>query len=176
MIDLHSIPAEGLRLEGRVDRVDLEGGSALREMDWKLFLLPSPPDLFVEVKGKGTWEGNCASCNEPIDRPLSVEAQFLGSKDSELVARGSHALGSQDLDVVFLPEDDLDEADLVREQFELAAPMRPLCKGDCKGLCPTCGKNWNKGPCTCNPDLAKPPSALARALAGLKLEFPEDPK
>lgn len=176
MIDLHSLPPEGVNLEGHLERLELEGRTALRDMGWKLFLLPSNADVFVDVKGQGQWEGNCASCNEPIDRPLAFQSQFLGSKDADLVARGSHTLGSQDLDVVFFPEAQLDETDLVREQFELAAPMRPLCKDDCKGLCPTCGKNWNKGPCTCNPDLAKPPSALARALAGLKLDLPTDPK
>jgi uncharacterized protein len=173
VIDLRRLPTEGLRLEGTTERLDLEGGAALRDLDWAIFLMPSDKDLFVEVKGKGTWEGACARCNEPIDRPLRLESQFLGSADKELVERGSHALGSQDLDVVFLPETVLDEAVLVREQFELQAPMSPLCKEDCQGLCPQCGKNWNKGKCTCSPEAAKPPSALARALAGLKLDLPK---
>ena len=83
-------------------------------------------------------------------------------------------MATQDLDVVFLPEVTLDEAELVREQFELQAPMHPLCVDDCKGLCPQCGKNWNKGPCQCSPDARQVPSALNRALtkalAGIKLD------
>lgn len=173
MIELHRLPPEGLRLQGATARLDLEGGAALRDLDWSIFVLPSDRDLFVEVKGRGTWEGACARCNEPIDRELRLESQFLGSQDRELVERGSHTLGSQDLDVVFLPEPELDEAQLVREQFELQAPMHPLCKEDCQGLCPQCGKNWNKGKCSCNPEAAKPQSALARALAGLKLDLPK---
>ena len=65
-------------------------------------------------------------------------------------------------------------AELVREQFELQSPMHPLCLDDCKGLCPSCGKNWNKGPCQCRPESEKAPSALnqalAKALAGIKLD------
>lgn len=174
MIDLHKLPPEGLRLNGAVDRLPLEGDAALRDLSWALFALPSGQDIFLEVKGKAVWEGACSRCLAPLDRPLAVSSQFLGSKDPDLVGRGSHTLGSQDLDVVFLPEDTLEEAEVVREQFELQAPMHPLCAEDCKGLCPNCGKNWNKGPCQCRPEADRAPSALSRALskalAGIKLD------
>ncbi|HEX9009406.1 MAG TPA: DUF177 domain-containing protein [Holophagaceae bacterium] len=174
MIDLHKLPPEGLRLNGAVDRLPLEGDAALRELEWALFALPSGQDIFLEVKGKAVWEGTCSRCLSPLDRPLVVSSQFLGSKDPDLVGRGSHTLGSQDLDVVFLPEDALEESEVVREQFELQTPMHPLCAEDCKGLCPACGKNWNKGPCQCRPEADRAPSALSRALskalAGIKLD------
>jgi uncharacterized protein len=100
-----------------------------------------------------------------------VESQFLGSKDPDLVVRGAHSLGSQDLDVVFFPETILDETVMVKEQFQLQAPMHPLCQEACLGLCPQCGKNLNKGRCACRPELRKEPSALAKALVGLKLNL-----
>jgi uncharacterized protein len=174
VIDLYNLPPEGVRLNGTTAGLALEGGVSLRDLVWSVFALPSNRDVFLEVKGQAVWEGTCSRCLAPLDRPLMVESQFLGSKDADLVGRGSHTLGSQDLDVVFLPEDSLDEAELVREQFELQAPMHPLCADDCKGLCPTCGKNWNKGPCQCRPEADKTPSALnqalAKALAGIKLD------
>lgn len=174
MIDLHKLPPEGLRLNGTTEHVEMEGGVVLRDLTWSVFALASSGDVFLEVKGQAVWQGTCSRCLAPLDRSLAVESQFLGSKDPDLVGRGSHTLGSQDLDVVFLPEDTLDEAELVREQFELQAPMHPLCVDDCKGLCPNCGKNWNKGPCTCQPEAGQAPSALnralAKALAGIKLD------
>lgn len=174
MIDLYHLPPEGLRLSGTTERLALEGDVSLRDLAWSVFALASDGDVFLEVKGQALWQGACSRCLAPLDRPLLVESQFLGSKDPDLVGRGSHTLGSQDLDVVFLPEDSLDEAELVREQFELQAPMHPLCADDCKGLCPVCGKNWNKGPCHCRPEADRAPSALnralAKALAGIKLD------
>lgn len=174
MIDLYHLPPEGLRLNGTTDQLALEGDASLRDLAWSVFALASDGDVFLEVKGQALWQGTCSRCLAPLDRPLAVESQFLGSKDADLVGRGSHQLGSQDLDVVFLPEDNLDEAELVREQFELQAPMHPLCVEDCKGLCPSCGKNWNKGPCHCRPEVDQAPSALNRALtkalAGIKLD------
>jgi len=174
VINLYNLPPEGLRLNGTTESVALEGDVRLRDLAWSVFALQSDGDVFLEVKGHAVWQGACSRCLVPLDRPLAVESQFLGSKDADLVGRGSHTLGSQDLDVVFLPEDTLDETELVREQFELQAPMHPLCVEDCKGLCPSCGKNWNKGPCQCRPESERAPSALnkalVKALAGIKLD------
>lgn len=171
MIDLAKLGPEGLRLEGREAVLPLEGQDALHDLTWGLFVLPSDQDVFLEIRGEARWDCACSRCLEPFQQDLKVFAQFLGSKDTELVARGTHALGSQDLDVVFLPETMVDELGLVKEQFLLHMPMHPLCKDECQGLCPRCGKNWNKGRCHCIPDTQKEPSALAKALSGLKLDL-----
>jgi uncharacterized protein len=171
MIDLSQLPAEGLRLDGELATLAIGDGSGLRAVSWQLLLMPAGADFFMEVKGDAIWEGVCSRCLEPLDLPLRVASQFLGSKDPDLVVRGAHSLGTQDLDVVFFPEPLLDEQSLVREQFQLQAPMHPLCREACEGLCPQCGKNWNKGRCTCRQELLKEPSALAKALVGLKLNL-----
>jgi uncharacterized protein len=171
MIELSRLPAEGLRLEGLAPLLPLDRGEALRDAAWTLRVLPSKADFYLEVKGQAAWEGTCSRCLEPFELSIHVDSRFLGSKDPELVVRGAHTLGSQDLDVVFLPETLLDEEALVREQFQLQVPMHAVCKDDCLGLCPQCGKNWNKGRCNCRPELLKAPSALAKALSGLKLNL-----
>ncbi len=43
----------------------------------------------------------------------------------------------------------LDLASLLWEEFSLALPDKPLCRSDCKGLCPSCGRNLNLGTCGC---------------------------
>jgi uncharacterized protein len=55
----------------------------------------------------------------------------------------------EDLDSYELPGERLDLADMLREQVILISPMRPLCREDCLGLCPTCGKNRNEDSCNC---------------------------
>jgi uncharacterized protein len=37
----------------------------------------------------------------------------------------------------------------IRQDIILDYPINPLCKPDCKGLCPKCGKNLNEGKCKC---------------------------
>ena len=55
----------------------------------------------------------------------------------------------------------------MREQLYLALPMKPLCREDCKGLCPNCGTNWNRGTCDCKQGWEDPRLA---ALNKLKAE------
>jgi uncharacterized protein len=38
---------------------------------------------------------------------------------------------------------------LLREQFYLSLPMKPLCKDECKGLFPLSGANRNAEACQC---------------------------
>ena len=40
----------------------------------------------------------------------------------------------------------LDLRPAVREEWLLAAPAFPLCREDCRGLCPQCGANLNEDP------------------------------
>jgi uncharacterized protein len=171
VIELLKLPKEGLRLEGTLSCVQIEGDEALRDMQWQIFLQPSGGDYYIDIRGNAIYEGNCCRCLEPVDRQTSLCSQFLGSPDPELVTRGSHTLGTQDLDVIYLPEEVLDEESLVVEQFLLQRPMQLLCKNDCLGLCQLCGKNLNKGKCQCSSVGNKAPSALARALADIKLEL-----
>jgi uncharacterized protein len=50
------------------------------------------------------------------------------------------------------PAIDLQEE--VRQSLSLALPFQPLCRPDCRGLCPRCGKNMNQGTCSCAAEAA----------------------
>jgi len=43
----------------------------------------------------------------------------------------------------------VDLTDELRQSIILALPTYPVCRADCRGVCPTCGKNLNGGPCSC---------------------------
>ena len=43
----------------------------------------------------------------------------------------------------------LDLDGLIRADILLELPSKFLCSGNCKGLCPICGKNLNNGTCSC---------------------------
>ena len=44
---------------------------------------------------------------------------------------------------------ELEVGEDVRAELLLGLPMNPVCRPDCKGLCPVCGVNLNKQTCTC---------------------------
>lgn len=74
-----------------------------------------------------------------------------------------------------LPEDKLDDFAVVEdgflnmdeqllEQLEMEFPVRFLCRDDCKGLCPQCGKDLNEGACDCSAEQMDPRLEPLRAI------------
>jgi len=62
----------------------------------------------------------------------------------------------------------LDLEEVVRQAFILNAPMKSLCRDDCKGICSVCGGNRNTQPCDCearstNPVLNRLADLLTRS-------------
>jgi DUF177 domain-containing protein len=69
--------------------------------------------------------------------------------DIPIVAREYQATnpeGSDELRTPYLQDDNLDLAGWARDAIALALPDKILCRADCAGLCPVCGKNLNKEP------------------------------
>lgn len=65
----------------------------------------------------------------------------------------------------FLLEDDCaDLDDIILTHFLFGLDMQLLCQEDCAGLCPTCGKNLNDGPCGCVKESDPRLAALAQLL------------
>jgi len=98
----------------------------------------------------------CARCLEEFVEPYRLPLNLV----IQLVARESEVgneVGDNDQFVVF-PEAkkaySLDQH--VRDLIALEAPMKPLCKTDCRGLCPRCGTNQNESTCSCKVDSADP--------------------
>jgi len=56
--------------------------------------------------------------------------------------------GSDELRTQYVVEDKLDLAAWARDAIALALPDKILCRADCAGLCPVCGKNLNDEPHT----------------------------
>ncbi|MFH1830183.1 MAG: DUF177 domain-containing protein [Pseudomonadota bacterium] len=75
---------------------------------------------------------------------------YENKRQQELEGEAEAELIKEDLEFGFYEGDRFDVSEVIREQIVLAEPMKHLCKEDCKGLCPRCGKNLNKGPCTCS--------------------------
>ena len=58
----------------------------------------------------------------------------------------------------------LDLTEAIRQYTVLATPMKPLCRDNCAGLCPSCGHNLNQGECSCPSPDADPRWAALQKL------------
>ena len=66
------------------------------------------------------------------------------------------SLEREDLDVSFYDDPAVPVEPIVEERIQILLPMKPLCREDCKGLCPQCGEDWNVRACGCVADTADP--------------------
>jgi uncharacterized protein len=92
----------------------------------------------------------CSRCLEPFRLPVDVGVDLRYLPASAMSAEGEREVAEEDLETSYYRDDQIDLNELMREQFYLALPMKPLCREDCRGLCPQCGTNLNLGACECD--------------------------
>ncbi len=90
----------------------------------------------------------CGRCLDEITEDISHPFSY-DCLPQEAIVEEKEELTEDALGICYYSGEEIDITALVHEQVALALPMRPLCKEDCKGLCPECGANLNKGDCGC---------------------------
>ena len=93
-----------------------------------------------------TLELPCSRCLEPFSWPVQSDFDLRYQPHSTNVGEGEHEIEEDDLATAFYDDDEIDLGQLMREQFYLALPMKPLCRDGCLGLCPICGEDLNAAP------------------------------
>ncbi len=104
-----------------------------------------------------TIHGICDRCASEFHRKVAfpIDVVLVTKLESE---------ENEDEWVFPLEGDSADLDDIVRTVFVLNLDSKLLCKEDCKGLCPQCGKNLNDGPCNCRKELDPRFAALKQLL------------
>ena len=128
-----------------------------------------PKEIVPDIRLAGRYEGRfqvpCARCVEPVEVPLSGEFDLLFRPVGVDAESAERSISAPETEIGYYQEDSLLLEDVLREQVLLSLPARTLCKDDCKGLCPRCGKNRNLEPCTCDEG---PRDPRWEALEGLR--------
>lgn len=117
----------------------------------------APIESGYSLDGRLVYSGKleCSRCLVPY--PFSTDERFsLVLYPHEKGVSPERELGRDELDVCFYDEPDVPVAPIVEERIQMAVPMKPLCREDCRGLCPTCGADRNRGDCACHPETADP--------------------
>jgi uncharacterized protein len=118
-----------------------------------------------------TLELQCGRCLEgfplPVDGPF--ELRYV-PQSQDATAEAEREITEDDLTTAFYADGMLDLIDLMREQFLLALPMKPLCALSCRGLCSHCGANLNRAECGCQPVWEDPRLAPLKDLLNREKE------
>ena len=119
-------------------------------------------ELFFEGDIRGAVVGHCARCLEPY--PFQLAKRFSVVLVPKQPLAPEVELRDDQLDLSYYEGEEIDVSPMVHEQIILALPTRPLCREDCKGLCPQCGANLNVESCRCASAGREPRLAVLRNL------------
>lgn len=96
--------------------------------------------VIIDAAAAFDFSAACDRCAAAVNRAFVIPIKHV------LVT----SLSNEDDGSYFLVEKmELDLEDLIRSDILLSFPTKLLCRDDCRGLCPICGKNRNEGDCGC---------------------------
>ena len=134
IIDVARLDPEGEDYSGAVDDAVLEmDGELLRPfagIRYELFVQQFGTELLVRGTLAQDFEAVCTRCGADFDFTTTVD-DFTTSVEIDEKTEF------------------VDLTDELRQSIILSLPSYPVCRQDCQGVCGTCGKNLNEGPCAC---------------------------
>ncbi len=115
-------------------------------------LMHTVDGVMVQADLEGEVPVQCARCLEPVTVPIEVPVEEIYRPTLDVVT-GQPIRPEEEDQALWIDEHHiLDMTEVLRQDVLVALPVHVLCRDDCKGLCPTCGKNLNEGPCECPAD------------------------
>ncbi len=152
---------------GEADTLPIDCELDFSGLEWQGIL---PFTVPVRVRGKVTaaagivalrctvsyrYDGRCDRCAEEFSRDGETRMEHI------LVTSLNH---EENDDFVLLENYRLPLDQLVETDLLLSLPSKNLCREDCRGLCPLCGRNLNEGLCGCRRESTDPRFEALRQL------------
>lgn len=111
----------------------------------------------VEVAGKArlVFQALCDRCLTEVP----VEMELLFSRAAVLAEPEDG-----ESDEFWLEDGKLDVEALIHNEILMNWPAKILCREDCKGICPVCGRNRNEGDCGCDTFVPDPRMAVIQDI------------
>ncbi len=153
------IPPEGLETEFEL-QIALEEDGHENSALVKMKVMKFSTRVLIEGNVKMTASLPCSRCLEDFSYPMAVDFRDEYLPEAGIAEDGEYELSGDELNIGYYINDEIDIKELIKEQMLLVVPIKQLCRPDCKGLCPDCGKDLNTGTCNCikvtaDPRLAK---------------------
>jgi uncharacterized protein len=105
----------------------------------ELAITKASTGMVFQLAFRARLHGPCYRCLEDAVLELSIAAREYQATNPD---------GADELRTPYVEDDKLDLAAWARDAVALALPDKILCRPDCAGLCPECGKNLNDEPHT----------------------------
>lgn len=127
----------------------------LRSLFGTVRVTRTPQGILLQAEFKAQTSLECVRCLTEFQQPLETNLTELYAFSQRYVTDSG----------LLMPETGIiDLNPVLREYFLLAIPISPLCRPDCKGLCPICGNNLNESTCHHEEDPGDPRLASLKKL------------
>jgi len=111
-----------------------------------------------------TLELPCARCLDPVRQDVGRTFDLLYRPLGTDAGNEELSVTAAEAEIGYYQGEGVLLEDALREQVLLSVPLKVVCREDCKGLCPSCGKNRNTDPCSCAPVVGDPRWAALKDL------------
>lgn len=99
----------------------------------------------LEISGEVVNDGS----KSEVRGKINCRKEFICDRCLSEAAENQQIDFAEEIDGADVVDGLFDMTELVRDTLIASQPIQNLCRADCKGLCPVCGKNLNDGVCDC---------------------------
>ena len=121
-------------------------------------------EVFVNGHVETRAQVECDRCLQSVETPVNTDFALEYMTGSEYESGGTAELTEAEMSVSVFDGEAIDVDEIVKEQIVLTVPTRMLCREDCKGICPECGADRNRGDCNCTTNDIDPRWAALKNL------------
>lgn len=136
--------------------IELDGPELQSQVKASLKISKVSAELLINGRFSCSVELQCGRCLRKFVKDISGSIEVVYHPIEELNIEDRHEVRDEDLDLDFYKDDELDIQELLKEQVILSIPMKPICSGDCKGICSQCGTDLNTAGCICEKEHIDP--------------------
>ena len=128
------------------------GESFTKHVSLDITLEKASREVFLKVEAVAPGRFVCDRCVDEFDREVVAAYRMVYVYDE----REKGGYDDDEVHVIHEATSVIDISDDIRQFLLLAVPLKLLCSDQCTGLCPRCGKNRNRGGCSCKLEEADP--------------------
>ena len=154
---------------------DAPGDPGLGDLGVRLSARVLGADLYLEGSLEGGAEVTCSRCLARYGAPIRERFRLVLEPAGNRVPADPEAAEALSADGLCLSDEletgwyrgsEIHIDRYVAEIVVLALPVQPVCKEECRGLCPRCGVDRNSETCDCSEARPRSPFAVLEKLRG----------
>lgn len=113
-------------------------------------------NIVIQAKITTAVTFDCSRCLVAFDESFACQVDVLYEKTDRVLSEMEDIDESEDIEVLDHDAKEIHLGRRIEEAIALAMPLKPLCREDCQGLCPSCGTDLNKSTCNCRKESGDP--------------------